>query len=119
MNASLTAQLVDDLHRGAGADAVGSGSHHRGHVSSGADSSRSFYSRAIADNATHKSNVIGWGAPAEPAGGSLDELSATQQRKLAGQDFFFDGEQAGFDDHFQQRPARVNDFGNAPDIQHH
>src|SRR5438874_412978 len=46
MNASLAAQLVNDLHCGTGADPVGSGDYHCGDVSSRADASGSLHARA-------------------------------------------------------------------------
>src|SRR5437588_9186413 len=99
MKGKLTAQFVDDLNRGAGADSVCSSSHHAGHVGSSADTSGGLHAGAITHDTAHESDVIRGSSAAEPSRGCLHEIRAAEQRELACQYLFFNGQEPGFNDH--------------------
>jgi len=66
-----------------------------------------------------KATIVRRRSAAEPSGRGLNEVSAAEQRELAGQNLLFHREQPGLDDHFQHRTATVRDLGDSADIQLH
>src|SRR3954467_1777269 len=119
MNASLTAQFVDDLHSSASADTVRARSDHCGHIGGPANASRGLHAGTVAYPAPHQRDIVRGCAASEPSGGSLYEIRAAEQREFARQDLFFHREQAGFDDDFQHSYAPVRDLCDSADIQLH
>src|SRR6478736_6761069 len=109
------AQLLDDGHASAGADAIGPGIDHGIGIGRGANSAGSFYAGLVADNAPHERNIFRSGG-AEEAGSGLNEVSFRGQAELAAQDFFFQREQRSFKDHFNNRAAAMGNFRHSDNV---
>ena len=109
------AELPDDGHAGAGADAISSGIDHRVGIGRGANAARSFYAGLAANNAAHQGNIF-WSGGAKESSSGLDEVSFGGEAELAAENFFFQREQRSFKNHFKNSAAGMRNFRHSGNV---
>src|SRR5215472_9710129 len=109
------AQLADDCHSRARAQAVGAGHDHGFCIGGGADTARGLNAGPFAHYAAHQGDVGNRGA-AKKAGRGLYEIGPSGQTQLATEDLFFQTEQRSLQNHFENRAAGMGDFGDGGNV---
>ncbi len=113
---ALAGELGEDLDAGAGADAGGSGVEHGGGVGERADAAGGLDAGAGAGYAAKQGDVVGGGAAGGEAGGGFEEVGAGGEGEVGGAEFFFEGEQAGFEDDLDDGSGAVGELDDAADV---
>ena len=112
----MSGQLGENFDAGAGADAGGSGVEHGGGVGEGADAAGGFDAGAVSDCSAEEGDVVGGGSSGGEAGAGLDEVGSGGEGQLAGAEFFFEGEEAGFEDDFDDGSGAVGQLDYSTDV---
>ncbi len=112
----LAGEFGDDLDAGAGSDAGGSGVEHGGGVGEGADAAGGFDAGAGSGYSAEEGDVVGGGSAGGEAGAGLEEVGSGGEGDLGGAEFFFEGEEAGFEDDFDDGALGVGEFDDAADV---
>jgi hypothetical protein len=89
---------------------------HGGGVGEGADASGGFDAGTGSGYSAEESDVVGGGAAGGEAGAGLEEVGAGREGDLRGAEFFFEGEQTGFEDDFDDGALGVREVDDATDV---
>jgi len=112
----VAGELGDDFDAGAGSDAGGSGVEHGGGVGEGADAAGGFDAGTVAGYAAEEGDVVGGGSAGGEAGAGFEEVGTGGESELGGAEFLFEGEEAGFEDDFDDGAFAVGDFDDSADV---
>ncbi len=89
---------------------------HGGGVGEGADASGGFDSCAGSGYSAEEGDVVGGGSAGGEAGGGLEEVGSGGEGELGGAEFFFEGEEAGFEDDFDDGSGAVGELDYSADV---
>ena len=109
----MACQFIDDFDAGAGTDAGGSCPEHGGGVGEGPNASGSFDSSAGSGYAAKEADIIGGRTASGETGTRLEEVGSGREGKLGGAEFFFEVEEAGFEDDFYDGSGCVGELDYA------
>jgi hypothetical protein len=112
----LTGQFGEDFDAGAGADAGGAGVEHGGGVGEGADAAGGFDAGTMSGYSAEQGDVVRGGAAGGETGAGLEEVGSGGESDLGGAEFFFEGEEAGFEDDLDDGALGVGQFDDAADV---
>jgi hypothetical protein len=96
----LGGKFGEDFYAGAGAYAAGSGGEHGGSVGEGADASGGFDAGTGSGYSAEDGDVVYGGSAVGEAGAGFEEVGSCGESDFGGAEFFFEGEEAGFEDDF-------------------
>ena len=89
---------------------------HGGGIGERADAAGGFDACAVAGYAAEEGDVVGGGSAGGEAGAGFEEVGAGGESDLGGAEFFFEGEEAGFEDDFDDGAVGVGEFDYAADV---
>ncbi len=89
---------------------------HGGGVDERADAAGGFDAGTVASYSAEEGDVVCGGSTGGEAGAGLEEVSAGAERDLGGAEFFFEGEEAGLEDDFDDGAVGMGEFDYTADV---